>query len=282
MAHDGAMSHAPSGNQPRKKPVWDDLNETRSSQADLCLTGAKAVLLTFPLPMSKILVVDDERDIVDLLTLHLQREGHVVHSVSNGLAVLPAAVAEEPDLIVLDLMLPGLDGVQVHKRLRSDTRTRHIPVVMLTAKAQTIDRIAGLENGADDYLTKPFSPRELMLRINAVLRRSKKVVTLTEQRLGPFRLDRKNMVLSVDDVAVDLTITELKLATVLMENPDVVHDRAELLKHVWGYADNSQSRTLDTHIKRLREKLGNYGRHIQTMRGHGYLFTSEPSQESLS
>ncbi|MBL9117583.1 MAG: response regulator transcription factor [Verrucomicrobiaceae bacterium] len=231
--------------------------------------------------MSKILVVDDERDIVDLLTLHLQREGHIVHAVGNGLGVLPAAVQEEPDLIVLDLMLPGLDGVQVHKRLRADTRTRHIPVIMLTARAQTHDRIAGLESGADDYLTKPFSPRELMLRINAVLRRSKKVVTLTEQRIGPFRLDRKNMVLSVDDVAVDLTITELKLATVLMENPDVVHDRAELLNHVWGYADNSQSRTLDTHVKRLREKLGDYGKHIQTMRGHGYYFCTQPDSNGV-
>jgi two-component system phosphate regulon response regulator PhoB len=152
---------------------------------------------------------------------------------------------------------------------------------MLTAKAQTHDRIAGLESGADDYLTKPFSPRELMLRINAVLRRSRKVVTLAEHRIGPFRLDRKNMVLSVNDVAVDLTITELKLATVLMENPDVVHDRSELLNHVWGYADNSQSRTLDTHIKRLREKLGDYGRHIQTQRGHGYYFASD-AVEGLS
>ena len=237
------------------------------------------LFLLLPTPMSKILVVDDERDIVDLLTLHLQREGHQVQSVGNGLAVLPAAVQDEPDLIVLDLMLPGLDGAQVHKRLRSDTRTRHIPVIMLTAKAQTHDRIAGLENGADDYLTKPFSPRELMLRINAVLRRSKKVVTLTEQRIGPFRLDRKNMVLSVNDVAIDLTITELKLATVLMENPDVVHDRSELLNHVWGYADNSQSRTLDTHVKRLREKLGDYGRFIQTMRGHGYFFCSNPDSQ---
>lgn len=228
--------------------------------------------------MSKILVVDDEKDIVDLLSLHLQREGHEVHSVGHGLSVVPAAISFEPDLIVLDLMLPGIDGVQVHKRLRSDTRTRHIPVIMLTAKAQTHDRIAGLESGADDYLTKPFSPRELMLRINAVLRRSKKVVTLAEHRIGPFRLDRKNMVLSVNDTAVDLTITELKLVTALMENPDVVHGRSELLNMVWGYSDDSQSRTLDTHIKRLREKLGEHGQHIQTVRGQGYFFCTDPSR----
>ena len=222
--------------------------------------------------MSKILVVDDERDIVDLVTLHLQREGHEVQAVGNGLNVVPMAVQQEPDLIVLDLMLPGLDGPQVHRRLRADSRTRHIPVIMLTARSQTNDRIAGLESGADDYLTKPFSPRELMLRIGAVLRRSKKVTTLVEQRIGDFRLDRKNMALSINDTLIDLTITELKLITALMENPDVIHSRSELLNAVWGYADDSQSRTLDTHIKRLREKLGTYGRHIGTVRGQGYFF----------
>lgn len=232
--------------------------------------------------MSKILVVDDEKDIVDLVTLHLQREGHEVTAVGNGLAVVPAAVQYEPDLIVLDLMLPGLDGVQVHRRLRSDSRTRHIPVVMLTARSQTNDRIAGLEGGADDYLTKPFSPRELMLRIGAVLRRSKKVVTLAEHRIGDFRLDRKNMTLSINDMMVDLTITELKLITALMENPDVIHSRSELLNVVWGYADDSQSRTLDTHIKRLREKLGDHGRHIGTVRGQGYLFHTTVPVEQMA
>jgi two-component system phosphate regulon response regulator PhoB len=219
---------------------------------------------------------------VDLVTLHLQREGHEVIAVGNGLAVVPAAVQHEPDLIVLDLMLPGLDGVQVHRRLRADSRTRHVPVVMLTARSQTNDRIAGLEGGADDYLTKPFSPRELMLRIGAVLRRSKKVVTLAEQRIGDFRLDRKNMTLSINDMMVDLTITELKLVTALMENPDVIHSRSELLNVVWGYADDSQSRTLDTHIKRLREKLGDHGRHIGTVRGQGYLFHTLVPAEQLS
>ncbi len=228
--------------------------------------------------MSKILVVDDEKDIVDLVSLHLQREGHEVIAVGNGLAVVPAAVQHEPDLIVLDLMLPGIDGVQVHRRLRSDTRTRHVPVVMLTARSQTNDRIAGLESGADDYLTKPFSPRELMLRISAVLRRSKKVTTLVEQRIGDFRLDRKNMTLSINHTLVDLTITELKLITALMENPDVIHSRSELLNVVWGYADDSQSRTLDTHIKRLREKLGEHGRHIGTVRGQGYFFQSQAEE----
>ena len=232
--------------------------------------------------MSRILVVDDEKDIVDLVTLHLQREGHEVLAVGNGLGVLPLAVQHEPDLIVLDLMLPGLDGVQVHRRLRGDSRTRHIPVIMLTARSQTNDRIAGLESGADDYLTKPFSPRELMLRIGAVLRRAKKVVTLSEQRIGAFRLDRKNMSLSIDGQLIDLTITELKLVTSLMDNPDLIHSRSELLNVVWGYADDSQSRTLDTHIKRLREKLGEHGRHIGTVRGQGYLFHTVVPEESVA
>ncbi len=230
--------------------------------------------------MSKILVVDDEADIVELVCMHLHREGHETVSVGNGYEVVPAAVKEEPDLIVLDLMLPGIDGIQVHKRLRADSRTRHIPVVMLTAKSQMHDRIAGLESGADDYLTKPFSPRELMLRIGAVLRRAKKVTTLADERVGPFRLDRKNMSLSIDGELVDLTITELKLITVLMENADQVYSRAELLNLVWGYADDSQSRTLDTHVKRLREKLGKHGAHIGTVRGQGYLFQSNAAQEA--
>jgi two-component system, OmpR family, phosphate regulon response regulator PhoB len=227
--------------------------------------------------MAKILIVDDEEDIVDLIRLNLEREGMEVISVSNGLHVVPVAVEKEPDLILLDVMLPGIDGHQVHRRLRADTRTRHIPVVMLTAKSQTHDRIAGLEGGVDDYLTKPFSPRELILRIQAVLRRSQKTVTLVEHRVGPFRLDRKNMVLTIEDKAIDLTVTELRLITALIENPDVIHARQELLNLVWGHAEDSHSRTLDTHVKRLREKLGIHGQHILTVRGQGYFFATDPS-----
>lgn len=222
--------------------------------------------------MSKILVVDDEKDIVDLISLHLQREGHEVVSVGNGLAVPALAAKANPHLIVLDVMLPGMDGIQVHRRLRADTRTRHIPVIMLTARGQVNDRIAGLENGVDDYMTKPFSPRELVLRINAVLRRSQKVVMQDEERIGDFLIDRRNMTLSIDGILVELTITELKLMATLMANSDVIHSRAELLSAVWGYADDTQSRTLDTHIKRLRDKLGKHGVHVVTSRRHGYLF----------
>jgi two-component system phosphate regulon response regulator PhoB len=230
--------------------------------------------------MSKVLIVDDEVDIVDLLALHLQAEGYETLSVGNGYEVLPLAIKEEPDLIILDLMLPGLDGIQVQKRLRGDTRTRHIPIVMLTARSQVHDRIKGLEAGTDDYITKPFSPRELILRIAAVLRRSKRITTLTEERYGAFRLDRKNLALSIEGRQVDLTVTELKLITVLLENADQIFERTELLNLVWGYSDESQSRTLDTHIKRLREKLGTFGKHIGTVRGRGYVFQTQPPEEN--
>ncbi len=229
--------------------------------------------------MSKILVVDDEQDIVDLITLHLGKEGHEAIAVYNGLQVVPWALEHEPDLIVLDIMMPGLNGVQVFKRLRMNPQTRTIPVVMLTARAQMADKIAGLELGADDYLTKPFSPRELMLRISAVLRRTKKVTSVAETRVGNFKLDRKNMMLFVKDQAVDLTLTEFKLLAELMETPGEIYSRSDLLSAVWGYTDDTQSRTLDTHIKRLREKLGEYGNHISTARGLGYRFDMEPRAE---
>lgn len=235
----------------------------------------------FPI-MSKILVVDDEKDIVDLVAFHLERAGHEVVSVNDGMAVAPIAVKESPHLIVLDVMLPGMDGLQVQRMLRTDTRTRHIPVIMLTARAQVNDRIAGLESGVDDYLTKPFSPRELVLRIDAVLRRSKKATMVDEERIGDFVIDRRNMALTVDSKLVDLTTTELKLMATLMANPDVVHTRAELLSAVWGYADDTQSRTLDTHIKRLRDKLGVHGAHIGTSRKLGYLFITQVAAEQVA
>jgi two-component system phosphate regulon response regulator PhoB len=222
--------------------------------------------------MSRILLVDDERDIIDLISIHLQREDHQVFAVGNGLRAVPAAIQHEPDLIVLDLMLPGLDGISVFKALRAEPKTRHIPVIMLTARAMTGDRIAGLETGADDYLTKPFSPRELLLRIQAVLRRSQKVTTVSELRLGPFHLDKKNLALYINGQTLELTLTEYKIVALLMDNPNVLHSRGELLSSVWGYNDDTNTRTLDTHIKRLREKLGPFGEAIQTVRGQGYQF----------
>ncbi len=224
--------------------------------------------------MSKILVVDDEPDISELISLHLIREGHECTCVTNGLQVIPAVLEQEPDLIVLDLMLPGQDGISIFRRLRADSRFRSIPVIMLTAKAQVTDKINGLELGADDYLTKPFSPRELALRITAILRRTKKVTQVSELKNGGFLLDRKNMKVFVNSQPVDLTTTEFKLLAVLMENDAAVHTRSDLLREVWGYSDEVATRTLDTHIKRLREKLGDAGNCIVTVRGIGYQFVA--------
>lgn len=228
--------------------------------------------------MSKILIVEDEADISELIALHLAREGHEQICVFNGLHALPSAIEHQPDLIVLDLMLPGLDGAQIFKRLRADTRTLHIPVLILTAKAQVTDKIAGLELGADDYLTKPFSPRELCLRVTAILRRVKKVTHVSEIQRGRFMLDRKNMKLFLDGGPLDLTTTEFKLLTTLMENDSTVHTRADLLREVWGYNAEVATRTLDTHVKRLREKLGAAGNHIVTVRGTGFQFQTEPAE----
>jgi two-component system phosphate regulon response regulator PhoB len=222
--------------------------------------------------MSKILVVDDEPDISELVALHLARDGHECVCLTNGLEVFPYVTSHQPDLIVLDLMLPGQDGLTVFKRLRADSRSRTTPVIILTARAQMSDRISGLELGADDYLTKPFSPRELALRISAVLRRTQRVQAVSEVKTGRFLLDRKNMKLFLDDAPVDLTTTEFKLLATLMENDKAVHTRSELLREVWGYSDEVATRTLDTHVKRLREKLGDAGRHIVTIRGTGYQF----------
>lgn len=226
--------------------------------------------------MSKILIIEDETDISELVALHLEREGHDAICVANGLQAQPTVLEHQPDLIVLDLMLPGLDGIQVFKRLRADTRTSHIPVVMLTAKGQVADKITGLELGADDYITKPFSPRELLLRISAILRRVKKVTHISEIHRGRFLIDRKNMKLFLDGKALDLTATEFKLLATLMENDATVHTRADLLREVWGYNADVATRTLDTHVKRLREKLGTAGDHIITIRGTGFQFQSEP------
>lgn len=220
--------------------------------------------------MSKILIVDDERDILDLIRMHLENEGHEVVQAVNGLEALQLAISSLPDLIVLDWMLPGLDGISVFKRLRTESRTRDIPVILLTAKAQQADRLTGLELGADDYLTKPFSPRELLLRVNAVLRRVKKVATTSETKVGDYTLDRKNLALLVGTERFDLTSIEFKLLAAFMENPDVTHERGELLQGVWGYQDDTATRTLDTHVKRLREKLGSHGDRIVTVRGQGY------------
>lgn len=220
--------------------------------------------------MHRILIVEDERDIADLVGFNLQRAGYGVLKAHDGVSGTEMALRERPDLIVLDLMLPGRDGYSVFRELRRDTRTLSIPVIMLTARAQTEDRIQGLEAGADDYLTKPFSPKELLLRIQAILKRSDAPPGSVDVSYGPFRFDKNALKFYLDGEPVDLTATEFKLLLYLCERAGKPQDRNDLLRTVWGYSDEVHSRTLDTHMKRLRQKLGVHGALIETVRGVGY------------
>jgi two-component system, OmpR family, phosphate regulon response regulator PhoB len=220
--------------------------------------------------MHRILIVEDEQDIADLIGFNLQRAGYEVIKAHDGIEGTEAALRERPDLIVLDLMLPGRDGYAVFRELRRDPRTVDVPVIMLTARAQTEDRIQGLEAGADDYLTKPFSPKELMLRVQAILKRSDAPPGAVDFSYGPFRFDKNALKFYLDSEPTELTSTEFKLLLFLCERGGKPQDRNEMLRTIWGYSDAAHSRTLDTHMKRLRQKLGTHGSLIETVRGVGY------------
>jgi two-component system phosphate regulon response regulator PhoB len=231
------------------------------------------------MPSSKakpILIVEDEKDVVDLLTLNLRKAGgFVVSTASDGTAGLTKARTEKPAFIILDLMLPKMPGLEVCKILKSDQATRHIPIMMLTARAEEIDRIVGLEFGADDYVVKPFSPREVVLRINAILRRG--TTEAADERLsaGPITIDPARHQVSVSGKRVDLTSLEFKLLRTLMQRRGRVQERDRLLNDVWGYESVIDTRTVDTHVRRLREKLGKAGDVIETVRGFGYRLREE-------
>lgn len=218
----------------------------------------------------KILVIEDERDVADLVRFNLERAGYEVILAHDGLKGQEMALYDGPDLIVLDLMLPGKDGYSVFKALRRDPRSSQTPVIMLTARAQTEDRIQGLEAGADDYLTKPFSPKELVLRVNAIMRRTEVTPGAVEIEVGPFRFDKNTMKFFLAGEITELTSTEFKLLLFLAERANTQQDRNDLLRTIWGYSDEVHSRTLDTHMKRLRQKLGDYASHVETVRGVGY------------
>ena len=218
-----------------------------------------------------ILIVEDEKDVVDLLALSLRKAGgFVISMASDGVAGLNKARKEKPDFIILDLMLPKMPGLEVCRILKSDPASRQIPILMLTAKAEEIDRIVGLEFGADDYVTKPFSPREVILRIRAILRRGE--ATPADERLtaGPIAIDPARHQVSVDGRHVSLTSLEFKLLRTLMQRRGRVQERDRLLNDVWGYESIIDTRTVDTHVRRLREKLGKAGDVIETVRGFGY------------
>jgi two-component system, OmpR family, phosphate regulon response regulator PhoB len=226
--------------------------------------------------MHTVLIVDDEADITELISFNLQRQGLKPVIARDGINAVQVAREKQPDLVVLDLMLPGKDGFQVYKELRADARTNQIPVLMLTARGELDDKIAGLELGADDYVTKPFSPKELTLRVQALLKRTKRVVADSSLRAGSFLLERNTLKLFLAGQSVDLTATEFKLLRILIEAQGQPLGREELLRDVWGYqTDSVLTRTLDTHVKRLREKLGNYANCIETVRSVGYRFVAD-------
>jgi two-component system phosphate regulon response regulator PhoB len=221
------------------------------------------------------LVVDDEPDTVELIAFNLQNAGYQVTTAQDGAEALQKARAVQPELIILDLMLPEMDGLQVSKVLQRDPATRSIPILMLTAKAGEVDRVLGLELGARDYVTKPFSPRELVLRVRNILSSPLPTETREVLRYEDLIIDIPAHTVTVKGKAVDLTATEFRLLTVLAERKGRVQSREKLLQDVWEYDNLIDTRTVDTHMRRLREKLGKAARFLDTVRGVGYRF-AEP------
>jgi two-component system, OmpR family, phosphate regulon response regulator PhoB len=227
----------------------------------------------------EVLVVEDEPDIRRLVVLHLESDGFRCRTAANGLDALREAKANVPDLVVLDLMLPGLDGLEVCRRLRSDASTAGVPIIMLTAKSDEVDRVVGLEVGADDYVAKPFSPKELVARVRAVLRRARPSQPTRVLTVGPVTLDPERHAVKLDGKALQLTPKEFDLLRALFEAAGRVLSREYLLNHVWGYAraDEIESRTVDVHVRRLRAKLGDAGSRIATIKSVGYRFEVDPA-----
>lgn len=219
----------------------------------------------------KILLIEDEPDIAEVLQYNLEKEGFDVGTARRGDTGLDAIRRDSPDLILLDLMLPGIDGLELTRMLKRDPLTSRLPIVMLTARGEEVDRIVGLELGADDYISKPFSPREVVLRVKAVLRRFQQEESAAERlESGGIELDISGHQLRVRGKEVPLTATEFRLLRLLLERSGRVQTRGQLLSDVWGYAEDIDSRTVDTHIRRLRRKLGAEAERIETVIGVGY------------
>ena len=223
--------------------------------------------------MKKVLIIEDEKDLAELLAFNLEKAGYAVTCVHDGKQGLVRAAADLPDLILLDLMLPGILGTEVCKALRKDQRTSHIPIIMITAKGDEIDRVVGFEVGADDYIVKPLSMREVSLRIKAVTRRfehevsTQKADTIT---VGEIVIDKQRHTVTSAGLDIELTSTEFKLLLFLAEKVGCVQSREKLLQNVWSYNTAGDTRTVDTHVTRLRGKLGAPGDVIKTVRGFGY------------
>ncbi|MBV9774045.1 MAG: response regulator transcription factor [Gemmatimonadetes bacterium] len=231
-----------------------------------------------------ILVVDDEPDISALVAYHLARESYRVRTAADGTEAIRAVETERPDLVVLDLMLPGMSGLEVLGELRSRGETQDLPVILLTARREEKDRIEGLSLGADDYISKPFSPQELVLRVGAVLRRVLQAPPAAKGgkvvRVGPFTIDTGAAHAEVAGRPLDLTPTEYKLLLILAERRGRVQSRRQLLEAVWEVTANIATRTVDMHVQRLRNKLGDEADWIETVRGFGYRFRTDPPPHS--
>ena len=221
----------------------------------------------------RILVVDDEPDVLELVVFHLKKEKYKVAIADNGDKALKIAREQVPNLIILDLMLPGISGLEICQLLKQNPKTTEIPILMLTARAGEEDRVRGLELGAHDYVTKPFSPRELVLRVKNLLllkQSDRKSIEVIEK--GPFYLDTIKHQANVNGNNINLTITEFKLLCLLTNRADEVQTRETLLRDVWGYEPTIDTRTVDTTIQRLRSKIGKAANHIETIRGIGYRY----------
>jgi len=221
----------------------------------------------------RVLIVDDEPDTLELLSFNLKASGYEVLSAEDGAEALQKARSSIPDLIILDVMLPELDGLEVCKILRSEPATKNIPILMLTARAEEIDRVLGLELGARDYVTKPFSPRELVLRVRNLLK--EKTGGEAEDEIfqaGILKVDTARHMATVNGKPLDLTATEFRLLVLLVQRRGRVQSRDQLLQDVWHYDNLIDTRTVDTHVRRLREKLGKAARYLDTVRGVGYRF----------
>jgi two-component system phosphate regulon response regulator PhoB len=222
--------------------------------------------------LKRILVVDDEKDVTELLDYKFRQAGYSVRALNDPLRAIGLARDFRPDLILLDLMMPELTGIQLLRMIRSDALLQDTPVILLTAKGETVDKVRGLETGADDYVTKPFDARELLLRVQSLLRRAKSAAAKPSTRLvaGDLLLDIERHQVTSNGKEIDLTATEFKLLRLLLERKGRVQTREELLADVWNYSPDLETRTVDTHVRRLREKLGASGEVIETIRGVGY------------
>jgi len=230
----------------------------------------------------KILVIDDDEDILDLIGLHLERAGYQMIAAAFGKEGIKLASDQKPDAIVLDVMIPGLDGFEVAKKLKSSKSTKDIPIIFLSAKVELENRLKGFEAGADDYLPKPFSPKELIMRLKVMLRHKQIPVPEDVLTVGPLVMKPKQLRFMLEDTPLDLPPLEYKLLSLLMNNVGIIFSREDLLREVWDNASGFDDRTVDTYIYRVREKLGKHSTLLETVRGQGYRMVVPSSLDSQS